>query len=84
SALFGDSYAREGLRSLSSAPPATPSSEDFTPDPASFWGARVPHGADAGHSDEIDPSDVEQEDPDAIDTAPTRVLTATEVSTPAD
>ncbi|PRC49862.1 hypothetical protein C6A85_72545, partial [Mycobacterium sp. ITM-2017-0098] len=42
SALFGDSYAREGLRSLSSAPPATPSSEDFTPDPASFWGARVP------------------------------------------
>lgn len=85
SALFGDSYAREGLGSLASAAPATlPPSEDFTPEPVSFWGARVPPGAESQHGDTSDPSDVEQEDPDAIDTAPTRVLTATEVDNSAD
>jgi uncharacterized protein with LGFP repeats len=85
SALFGDSYAREGLGSLASATPATPPpSDDFTAEPATFWGAPAPHGTESEHGDEIGRSDVEQEDPDAIDTAPTRVLTATDVSAPDD
>lgn len=83
SALFGDSYAREGLGSLASAAPATPPpSEDFTPDPASFWGAPVPHGAESERGDEIASPDVEQEDPDTVDTAPTRIVSAATVSTP--
>ncbi|RZT14009.1 uncharacterized protein with LGFP repeats [Mycobacterium sp. BK558] len=75
--LFGDRYAREGLGSLGSTVAATPSSpsEGYEPVRASFWGAQEP-SADAGEV----PSYAEQEDPDAVDTAPTRVPTPTEVA----
>ncbi|KMO82958.1 hypothetical protein BST22_08380 [Mycolicibacterium chubuense] len=75
--LFGDRYAREGLGSLGSTVPPTPSSppEGYEPVRAGFWGAQEP-SADAGEV----PSYAEQEDPDAVDTAPTRVPTPTEVA----
>ncbi|MDZ4266408.1 MAG: hypothetical protein U1D00_12045, partial [Mycobacterium sp.] len=77
--LFADRYAREGLGSLSSAPPARqPASDEFPSGPLSFWG--VPVQSEAPVESDIGPSAVEQEDPDAIDTAPTRVPTASEVS----
>ncbi|UXA10301.1 hypothetical protein KXD97_19410 [Mycobacterium sp. SMC-8] len=69
--LFGDRYAREGLGSLGSAAPA--SSEDFRSDVQGFWGAQP--GEDQNeHGPAADSGDA-QEDPDAVDTAPTRVLT---------
>lgn len=77
--LFGDRYAREGLGSLSSGVPAVPApSDDFTSGPLSFWGAPVAASSDT--EDEGGQVDVGQEDPDSVDTAPTRVPDATEVS----
>ncbi|MCV7152228.1 LGFP repeat-containing protein [Mycolicibacterium pyrenivorans] len=77
--LFADRYAREGLGSLSSAAPAQqPASDEFPSGPLSFWG--VPVQSEAPVESGIGPSAVEQEDQDAIDTAPTRVPTASEVS----
>ena len=74
-ALFGDRYAQEGIGSLASGTPApSVSTEDFHPDPSTFWG--VPAGGGAGpelgeHEQQIG----EQVNPDTVDTAPTRVLT---------
>ena len=75
-ALFGDRYAREGLGSLGSTVPPAPASppEGYDPGRASFWGGSAhPEHADV-------PSYEEQDDPDAVDTAPTRVPTPTEVA----
>ncbi len=75
-ALFGDRYAREGLGSLGSTVPPTPASPPAGYDPGrvGFWdGSEHPEPADV-------PSFAEQDDPDAVDTAPTRVPTATEVA----
>lgn len=58
--LFGDRYAREGLGSLTAAPGAPESAHDVST-PLSFWSTPGPERAD----------DAEQEDPDAVDTAPT-------------
>lgn len=79
-ALFGDRYAREGLGSLASATPTSPPApEDFRPEPLSFWGAPVqPSTGEAGDADA--PIEAEQEDPDAVDTAPTRLPTIAEAS----
>ncbi|BBX70782.1 LGFP repeat-containing protein [Mycolicibacterium psychrotolerans] len=81
-ALFGDRYAREGLgslgsTSLGSAAPPTPASppEGYEPGRAGFWGGQEP----STNSAET-PSYAEQDDPDAVDTAPTRVPTPTEVA----
>ncbi|WP_370331916.1 hypothetical protein [Mycolicibacterium hippocampi] len=76
--LFGDRYAREGLGSLSSGVPAASApSDDFPSGPLSFWGAPV--GAPRDAEGEAGQSDVGQEDPDSVDTAPTRVPDAAEV-----
>ncbi|MDA2891332.1 hypothetical protein PDG61_10465 [Mycolicibacterium sp. BiH015] len=74
-ALFGDRYAREGLGSLASATPTSASaSEDFRPEPLSFWGAPVQQSTtEAGDTGAR--VEAEQEDPDAVDTAPTRLPT---------
>ncbi len=70
--LFGDRYAREGLGSLSSGVPAPPTpSDDFPSGPLSFWGAPVGSPSDA--EGEAVQEDVGQEDPDSVDTAPTRI-----------
>ncbi|VEG54039.1 LGFP repeat-containing protein [Mycolicibacterium aurum] len=85
--LFGDRYAREGLGSLASATPASPPAEQYTPEPMSFWGAPASPEPEAESPDQPEfdhQQDVEQEDPDSVDTAPTRVLTATEVPTQTD
>ncbi len=81
-ALFGDRYAREGLGSLASATPTPPaaSPEDFRAEPLSFWGAPVQHEGD-GHTDDGNASEqAADEDPDAVDTTPTRLPTAAEVA----
>lgn len=76
-ALFGDRYAREGLGSLASATPTPPPApEEFRPEPLSFWGAPVQQSAE----DDGASVDAEQEDPDAVDTAPTRLPTIAETS----
>ena len=71
--LFGDLYAREGLGSLTAAPPSSESAHDVST-PLSFWST-----AGAGRSD-----DAEQEDPDAVDTAPTMIQTPDEVAPPGE
>jgi uncharacterized protein with LGFP repeats len=79
--LFADRYAREGLGSLSSAtPPAPTTSDDFPSGPLSFWGAPVHTETRDEADDDIGSPADEQENPDAVDTAPTRVPTATEVA----
>ena len=78
-ALFADRYAREGLGSLSSAAPGrSPAPEDSPPAPLSFWG--VPAPSESPAESEIGASEVDEEDQDAIDTAPTRVPTVSEVA----
>lgn len=71
-AMFGDRYAREGLGSLSS--PAA-GQGDVSPTPDSVWGAppRVDESTDA-----LSTAAEEDEDPDRVDTEPTRVPTAVE------
>jgi uncharacterized protein with LGFP repeats len=83
--LFGDRYAREGLGSLASATP-TPTDEGRTSEPVNFWGAPAPHdtGTDTDLDDGADRSDGEQENTDAIDTAPTLIVAGTEVSADAN
>ncbi|ORB25258.1 LGFP repeat-containing protein [Mycolicibacterium parafortuitum] len=93
-ALFGDRYAREGLGSLSAASSSSASlpAEDFTPEPLSFWGTPARSEAESADGDGLEQDDIEQggvqpyegaedpdADPDAVDTAPTRVLTAPDV-----
>ena len=79
-ALFGDRYAREGLGSLTPAGPAAPStSDEFSSEPLSFWGAPVQTESPYESDDEFRELGVEQEDPDAVDTAPTRIPTAAEI-----
>lgn len=79
-ALFGDRYAREGLGSLASAAPTSPPApEEFRPEPLSFWGAPVQRSPEVTGDDGA-ADDAEQEDPDAIDTAPTRLPTVAETS----
>lgn len=82
--LFGDRYAHEGLDSLSVTGPAgQPVADDFSPGPLSFWGAPVP--ADSSHEaeDEFRELVVGQEDPDAVDTTPTRIPTPAELASAA-
>ena len=79
--LFGDRYAREGLGSLTSAGPAAPSaSDELASEPLSFWGAPVQTESSYEPDDEFRELDLEQEDPDKVDTAPTRVPTAAEIA----
>lgn len=79
-ALFGDRYAREGLGSLTSAGSAAPStSDEFSSEPLSFWGAPVRAESPYESDDEFRELGVDQEDPDAVDTAPTRIPTAAEI-----
>ena len=75
--FFGDHYAREGLGSL----PAASTASDYQQEPMSPWGSPV-------HSDEADTSQEpvavqqdhhdEDEDPDRVDTTPTRMPTGIE------
>jgi LGFP repeat-containing protein len=81
--LFGDRYAREGLGSLAAAT-STPPDEGLTSEPVNFWGAPAPHDTQTALADGTDRSEVEQENTDAIDTAPTLIVGVTEVSTDAD
>ncbi|MBX7432748.1 hypothetical protein JDV09_11625 [Mycobacterium sp. Y57] len=69
--LFGDRYAREGLGSLTAAAPGA-SADEFRPGHADFWGA--------GSDEPGAPSDVEEEDPDTVDTTPTRIPTLAEIA----
>lgn len=79
--LFGDRYAREGLGSLTSAGPAAPAgSDEFPSGPLSFWGAPVPTEPSHEPEDDFTELVVGQEDPDAVDTAPTRIPTTTEIN----
>jgi uncharacterized protein with LGFP repeats len=80
--MFGGNFGREGLGS----PPSASTGREYSPAPMSLWGA-------PGHADEVDttrepvpgretsetvaPQD-DEDDPDAIDTTPTRVPTAGE------
>ncbi|ABM13253.1 MULTISPECIES: LGFP repeat-containing protein [Mycolicibacterium] len=78
-ALFGDRYAREGIGSLASATPVPSSStEDFHPDPSTFWGVPAGGGDTGPELGEREQQVGEQENPDTVDTAPTRVLTPEE------
>lgn len=85
-ALFGDRYSREGLGSSTSADRAAPAtSGKFLPaEPLSFWGAPVQTQGSTETEDEFREFVAVQEDPDAVDTAPTRVPTAAEVAAEAD
>ena len=79
-APFADRYAREGLGPLPSGAPSAPdASADFPSGPLSFWGAPVQTGPPHEAEEEVDPSAVEHEDPDAV-TAPTRVPSLTEIA----
>lgn len=75
--LFGDRYAREGLGSLSASVP--PASEAFDAGRLSFWSS-TPSPAEPADTADDSGLDAAQEDPDAIDTAPTRVPTAGEIA----
>lgn len=70
--VFGDRYAREGLGSLGAA---SSTGRDFGAEPPSFWGS--PAVGDSAARDDEAPNVAlgEQDDPDAVDTAPTRVVT---------
>jgi len=71
-ALFGDRYAREGLGSVTPAGGHEPSG-------LSLWGLGESTATDQSEpTDHGDDPFVEQDDPDAIDTAPTRVQSAPE------
>lgn len=89
--LFGDRYAREGLSAVATATPPEPSassaiSEDVEPTPLSFWGVpsvpeepRDPEGFDGDARDDESDLGAFEEDPDAVDTTPTRIPTAEEI-----
>jgi uncharacterized protein with LGFP repeats len=82
-ALFGDRYAQEGLGSL---PPPSSASHDYPPAPMSLWGS-LEHTGHAEHTDEAvttqepvvaQPEEpvaarAQEDDPDKVDTTPTRV-----------
>ncbi|MEW5810974.1 MAG: hypothetical protein AB1925_16130 [Actinomycetota bacterium] len=79
-ALFGDRYVREGLGSVTPAPhPVTPAG-GHEPSGSDLWGLSDAAAADDPTTADRDagPAFVEQEDPDSVDTAPTRVQSATE------
>ncbi|MCV6982019.1 hypothetical protein H7I53_17535 [Mycolicibacterium pulveris] len=81
-ALFGDRYAREGIGPLSST-----TEQATSPEPVSSpWEAPPADDIDAAAEGEADieqdeqpVAELDEEDPDDVDTAPTRVPTATEV-----
>jgi uncharacterized protein with LGFP repeats len=82
--LFGDGYSREGLGSLSSSAAGQRSYPDA---PISLWGSpesvaettgAQPAAASAVVQEAQETHDEEQEDPDSVDTTPTRVPTAVE------
>lgn len=83
-AMFGDRYAREGLGSLTSAGSTASSYESpsgqFPSGPLSFWGAPVETESSREPDDEFTELAADDEDPDAVDTAPTRIPTATEIA----
>lgn len=80
-ALFGDRYAREGLDSLSSPSDEAATGETVSSSP---WEAPPPVdvGAEPEPEAEDEPlaADFDEEDPDNVDTAPTRVPTEAEHS----
>ena len=78
--LFGDRYPGEGLGSLTSES----SSDEFPSGRLSFWGAPVQSESSQEQEDEFRELAGEQEDPDAVDTAPTRIPTASEVASAGD
>jgi uncharacterized protein with LGFP repeats len=77
--LFGDGYSREGLGSL---PSSTAGQRSYPEGPISLWGApeSVAETTEAHPAAALaqETHDEEQEDPDSVDTAPTRVPTAVE------
>ncbi|AFM16920.1 uncharacterized protein potentially involved in peptidoglycan biosynthesis [Mycolicibacterium chubuense NBB4] len=79
-AMFGDRYAREGLGSLAStAPPAA--ADEAGSGPLNFWGSSAGGAGAEPHTEEAAAGgDLEDENPDAVDTAPTRIPTASEVA----
>ncbi|MCH9669733.1 MAG: hypothetical protein K0U80_18020 [Actinomycetia bacterium] len=80
-ALFGDRYAREGLESLTAAGPEGQSaSDELSPGPLSFWGAPVAPASSHEPEDEFRELVAQGEDPDAVDTTPTRIPTAAELA----
>jgi uncharacterized protein with LGFP repeats len=83
-ALFGDRYAQEGLGSL----PSSSASQDYPQAPMSIWGSpeHGEHTSDAEVDTTQEPvaAPPEEEDPDKVDTAPTRVATQVEVPTPVE
>lgn len=79
-ALFGDRYAREGLGSLTAAAPATTGSDEVSP--LSFWSTQAAEDAGRTHERPGGVTGVGEEDPDAVDTTPTRIPTADEVESP--
>ena len=77
-ALFGDRYAREGLGSVTSAErPSTPA-EGHEPSGLDLWGLSDSAADRSASGEHADDPFVEQDDPDSIDTAPTRVQSAPE------
>jgi uncharacterized protein with LGFP repeats len=75
--LFGDRYAREGLGSVSSP---TSGQRDDPSAPMSLWGSPE-HAEEATEAQPVAApagAPEEEEDPDKVDTAPTRVPTAVE------
>ncbi|MGD9620378.1 MAG: LGFP repeat-containing protein [Mycolicibacterium sp.] len=83
-ALFGDRYAREGLGSLTQAGQPSSAPEEFSSGPLSFWGSPVQAESAHESEDAFRELAVDQEDPDAVDTAPTRIPTAAEVASQDD
>ncbi len=76
--LVGDRYAREGLGSMSSP---TPGQRSYPDAPISAWGSaeRVDETTEAQPAAApVVADEEEEEDPDTVDTAPTRVPTAVE------
>ncbi|MGE2734125.1 LGFP repeat-containing protein [Mycolicibacterium vaccae] len=85
--LFGDRYAREGLSPVATATAPEPTaaatiSEDVEPTPLSFWGvpSAPEESRDTGETwDDDSDRSADTQDPDAVDTTPTRVPTLSEI-----
>lgn len=74
--LFGDHYAREGLTAAGRSPSVP---DELSSGPLSFWGSPV-RTESHDSEDQFRELALDQEDPDAVDTAPTRIPTPAEIA----